>query len=569
MVSRRETLNGVDQRTAVGRLYKASSPKRATLVFPGDTQDRDWWWNLDTLLLSGEMRSLTDTYKFPVGSIGTLTYWGNSTIRTQISTLRTNMQSTLATSSGRVNLLGVSAGGITALNWAKNNLDKVHSIVLLIPVLDVQAIYDVPRSVTFKNEISAAYGGRPGDSDNPIKYASQLNGIPISVYYSTNDTVTTQAESEAFILASGAEGNSMGAVGHFWGSPWNANAAGAFFEEHDSDTVTVTPPPTESYKGFAVGGVFQSETTATINQDLDDMVALGAKWIRTDINWAQIQGGGSTSYNWTSDYVISAAIARGLKVLAGILYSPWWHGPNAPAGNANDPPNPTTYANFCATAVNRYKTWGVHHYEVWNEPNITGFWNPVSPVTYTNVLKAAYPAIKAADPSAVVLHGGLASAPDSGGQMSITTFFQQMYVNGAKGYFDAGNVHPYTQPSVPGGGEDWNPWTHMTNMRTSMVNRLEGAKQIWITESGAATSGDPAQPGTYTTEAAQSNIISLGFSQAKALGYVGPIFVYMHRDRQVYPGTAIKTREEYFGVRKFDRSLKPSATTFLNADYSF
>ena len=44
-------------------------------------------------------------------------------------------------------------------------------------------------------------------------------------------------------------------------------------------------------------------------------------------------------------------------------------------------------------------------YEVWNEPNAIIFQNPVDPVSYTRNLQAAYPAIKAADPEAVVVGG--------------------------------------------------------------------------------------------------------------------------------------------------------------------
>ena len=53
-------------------------------------------------------------------------------------------------------------------------------------------------------------------------------------------------------------------------------------------------------------------------------------------------------------------------------------------------------------------------YEIWNEPNVSAFWSPTpSTAAYVNLLKAAYPAIKAADPSAVVLAGAMCPAYDT------------------------------------------------------------------------------------------------------------------------------------------------------------
>src|SRR5437660_758692 len=50
------------------------------------------------------------------------------------------------------------------------------------------------------------------------------------------------------------------------------------------------------------------------------------------------------------------------------------------------------------------------YYEIWNEPNID-YWNPApSPEEYGRLFKAVAPAIRAADPSAKIIFGGLAGA---------------------------------------------------------------------------------------------------------------------------------------------------------------
>ena len=46
--------------------------------------------------------------------------------------------------------------------------------------------------------------------------------------------------------------------------------------------------------------------------------------------------------------------------------------------------------------------------EIWNEPNAVTFWTPTpDPAAYVELLKAAYPKVKAVDPSVVVVSAGL------------------------------------------------------------------------------------------------------------------------------------------------------------------
>src|SRR5436305_466040 len=51
--------------------------------------------------------------------------------------------------------------------------------------------------------------------------------------------------------------------------------------------------------GLALGGAVQGEDSTTLGRDLDSIQGTHTHWVRVDINWAQIQDGGSSSYNWT------------------------------------------------------------------------------------------------------------------------------------------------------------------------------------------------------------------------------------------------------------------------------
>ena len=67
------------------------------------------------------------------------------------------------------------------------------------------------------------------------------------------------------------------------------------------------------------------------------------------------------------------------------------------------------------------------------------------------------------DPSAIVLSGGLAPAPDDGTNINAITFLQAMYANGAQGYFDVLGYHPYSYPALPNTYESWSGWSQMSH----------------------------------------------------------------------------------------------------------
>lgn len=196
---------------------------------PGATQDLDWWFSEDTL--NGEIRDITDR-NIPVVTMGTLATWGNSAVRADMATLKTTAQTSFF-GSGKVHLLGVSAGGLCALNFAKNNPTLVQSLSLLIPVIDPQAVYDGNLG-GFQASISTAYGGRPANADTPSQNAASFIGIPTKIWYSTSDTITSSSITTTFAAAAGATAVSMGAVGHFWGAPWSGIAAGNFMRENNT-----------------------------------------------------------------------------------------------------------------------------------------------------------------------------------------------------------------------------------------------------------------------------------------------------------------------------------------------
>ena len=310
--------------------------------------------------------------------------------------------------------------------------------------------------------------------------------------------------------------------------------------------------------GFSTGGTIQNQDPQTMERDLDAIARAGSRWVRIDVNWDQIQGRGAASYNWDAiDRVVRAATDRGMKVLGILLYTPAWA--RSPGTSGSHPPNPRDFAQFAATAAEHYSAMGVHAYEVWNEPNIPRFWEPgPDPAAYTQLLRAAYPAIKTADPQATVLTGGTAPAFDSAA-VSPVDFLRAIYANGGGDSFDAVSHHPYCWPALPG-GPDCTAWQEMNatdpSLRSVMAANGDADKQIWATEFGAPTGGPNS-----ISEDAQAQTILRAYSLWRTYDWGGPLFTYSGRDH----GTSEASGENFFGLLRYDYSEKPAFAAYRAA----
>lgn len=335
----------------------------------------------------------------------------------------------------------------------------------------------------------------------------------------------------------------------------------------------IQTPLTYKY-GLSLAGSMYSLSDTQLNNRLNDIASLGIGWIRFDMSWVIVQPDDSATFHWSeTDRIISAIRAHNIKILPILLEPPFWARLSDCQGDQKCmPANPTIFATFAQKAVERYAPYGVHTWEIWNEPNIPGFWKPApNPKDYTELLKATYTAIKTADPSAKVVTGGLSPAATSGSDISPTDFLKGLYDNGAGGYFDAVGMHPYSFPVSPSNYKLWNAWSQMsltpTNLRGIMTANGDGGKDIWMTEFGAPTGG----PGALATlsgyseggspyhldESFQAKTMEDAINTSQNYGWAGPLFIYSYKDL----GTSQDTNENFFGIIRYDGTHKPAYDT--------
>lgn len=252
-----------------------------------------------------------------------------------------------------------------------------------------------------------------------------------------------------------------------------------------------------------------------IQRTLQMVREMGAPWIVELFPWAYYHAADG-GFAWEHpDLVINHAHAQGLTVIARIGLTPAWARPPDTSLNYLDAAAYDDFADFAAAFAARYRD-KVTHIIIGNEPNLSFEWGyrQTTPQDYVDLLRVVYPAIKAANPDAVVLGGALAPTiepPGSPWGLNDLLYLQGMYDAGAADFFDGLAVHTYglTFPATADPHPDILNFRRVELIREIMVANGDAAAKIYITETGwndhpRWTRGvRPGQRIQYTLEALQ------------------------------------------------------------------
>ncbi|KYG64804.1 hypothetical protein AZI86_11405 [Bdellovibrio bacteriovorus] len=187
--------------------------------------------------------------------------------------------------------------------------------------------------------------------------------------------------------------------------------------------LTPTPPPSEeeelpsvTYAKLPRFGVVtrdfrgnNTSTPITPEQNLQMLHDIGAQMVRLDVAWAVVEKSVGV-YDFSNlDRSFLPMRAKGLKLMLILDYG---HPTHTGAWNA-PPKTAAQLAKWSAyvTAVAEHYHGDDIMYEVWNEPNLSGYWGgSPSAAEYVAVLDAATAAIRAVRPEAYIITGGLSPA---------------------------------------------------------------------------------------------------------------------------------------------------------------
>ncbi|GAB7071610.1 cellulase family glycosylhydrolase [Mycobacterium hodleri] len=304
---------------------------------------------------------------------------------------------------------------------------------------------------------------------------------------------------------------------------------------HPTDAPRPAAEPTTSGASSAVDqrsttvGIADSDLLGLPQPQVVDAVGrmkqLGVTTVRLLVPWAAIQPSPDV-YDWSMvDKTVNAVSSQHMSILATLNSPPGWAvAPGQPA-IAGRPASPAAFGLFAGKVAEHFRG-KISAYEIWNEPNWSAFYAPApDPAGYADLLKAAYPAIKAAAPSALVVAAGLGSVVDHAMiTMDPVKFVSGMYTAGARNFFDALAFHPY-QYSMKF-SESWHPdapLNQLSEIRRVMLANGDGEKKIWATEYG--------EPSSEVGEKAQAEYLDDMLGTWRSLSYAGPVYVYTMRDR--------------------------------------
>jgi len=227
-------------------------------------------------------------------------------------------------------------------------------------------------------------------------------------------------------------------------------------------------------------------------------------------------------YNWTTtDDAVRQASAAGIEVFPLLFGTPDWAVSGLRCELVCAPGTPAArqaFARFAAAAVARYGPGGsfwtespppvdpcsvppllcrrassaprpIEAWQVWNEQNSPKYYGPTVNVRqYASLVKQTAKAIRAEDPQAEVVLGGMWGPPGTDAVVPTLRYLKRLYrVRGSRKSFDSIAIHPYAARLENVKGQIRAARELATRVRDRKVG-------IWVTELGWASGGPTSEP---------------------------------------------------------------------------
>ena len=201
----------------------------------------------------------------------------------------------------------------------------------------------------------------------------------------------------------------------------------------------------------------------------DAIAGAGIGWGRCGFGWREIETAQDV-FNWaTTDNAVTQANARGIKIYAGLGYTPAWA--SAGGGQEDPPTNPADWYDFVFQCVSRYKD-DIKYWELWNEPNLSFFWGGTRSQFINDILKVGADAVHAADPDAMVV------APELSSCCQASTWMQEC-LQQVGDRIDIICYHQYDGGDAPAGR-----LSALDSMHNFIDSIGYGGKPLWNSECG-------------------------------------------------------------------------------------
>jgi hypothetical protein len=313
-------------------------------------------------------------------------------------------------------------------------------------------------------------------------------------------------------------------------SPSSESRSSAPTPPPSASPTTPYPSPAEA-SGKAVSLYdfleFWGDNTAGMEADFSELEAAGTTWARL-----RLASSPAAADRFAS--VVAAAERHHIQLIV-ILEKP------APLLDLGTPAEQQAYRSWVEQIVRRYQA-SVHYWEILSEPNLRYTWAIdsshdsdqqayVAAVRrYVTLLKQGYETVKATDPTATVLFGGLSEA-------KVERYLRAVMTTDASRYFDIMDFHAYGQTP------DSVLSRYRSFRRNMRSNPAWAAKPIWV-EFGFNSSW--SDKGGYSgTEGQKARNFVKATRLVTEAGAQGPIFWFtLHGNNPDSPGYGLITRDK-------------------------
>ncbi|MBT3374576.1 MAG: hypothetical protein HN742_22165 [Lentisphaerae bacterium] len=236
---------------------------------------------------------------------------------------------------------------------------------------------------------------------------------------------------------------------------------------------------------------------------------------------------------------------HGMHILGILGFPPKWAS-TAPADAARPwvyKPDLEAFSRYVETTTRRFAGL-VDHWEIWNEPNISVFWEPEPDAgEFFDVVQVGYAAAKKGNPGCTVITPGLAGAGSHG-----VPFLDELIEAGAAEHCDAISIHPYRQTTP----EESDLAGDLLRI-CELTEKHGGRRPLWITEWCWTT-----QIGGGSSEYRSAIMTGRGIPLALGTGVVDRVIWFRLAD----PGTDRFYSEHNYGLCYHDMTPKPSYFAF-------
>ena len=336
------------------------------------------------------------------------------------------------------------------------------------------------------------------------------------------------------------------------------------------------PPPSPGFYGV-------TSATELDAGEYERMSAGGVRTLRIPLFWPHVEpkppqapptlpglpvGLPEDRTRWgPTDEIVEAAARQGIRILPFVYGSPdWVAGGDFERPPIDDAEARAAWQDFLTDLVGRYGPGGafweelafrapgveplpITDWQIWNEANSPVFWHPKpAPAEYREVVSLAADAIRAADPGATIVLGGMFGSPTKG--IRAWNFLERFHAGGdVAGDFDAYALHPYA-PDLGGIAAQAN------RLRRAIATGPDPTAPLWITEIGWPTEG-PEGFAMVKSERGQKRLLARAFRLfAKRTEWnVGKVVWYVWRDNDVQVGCHLC---RYSGLFTHSGEAKPA-----------